>query len=165
MYLDNKRLKTRKYNNTHFFLSLYFFRIASMQDAVREENKPSILSENIRNLRKSTTTSKLWLIDNESGLFDAYDLMYNAFDGEKFIDFHKDMLKTFCIFPKTFIDSLRHLYSNEHPHLYLEAYAMKHEPLIREIIKDGTHHIFTQHFQGRIKDILNWVDSCAAGLS
>lgn len=49
-----------------------------MQDGAEAEKKPSIIEEPIRNLRKSKNREKLWLIDNESGLLDAYDLMYRS---------------------------------------------------------------------------------------
>lgn len=57
---------------------VFFFRVASMQDGAYKEKKPSIIEESIRNLRSSEHENKLWLIDNESGLIDAYDLMYRS---------------------------------------------------------------------------------------
>ena len=47
-----------------------------LQDAAEKEGRPEILSETVHNLAKSRRTGAIWLIDNESGMIDAYDLLY-----------------------------------------------------------------------------------------
>ena len=58
-------------------LFLLLLRVSSMQDGALVEEKPEVIEENIRNLRRSRDSSKLWLIDNESGFLDAYILMHS----------------------------------------------------------------------------------------
>ncbi|XP_033751381.1 uncharacterized protein LOC117335474 [Pecten maximus] len=145
------------------YLTGNYDRVASMQDAAYKEKKPSIISENIRNLRKSIKTSKLWLIDNESGLLDAYDLMYhngNGYGGEKFIKFHRDMLQTFCIFPRTIVESLVRLSMMLQPEDVLLEFARKHEPLIDVFQKDSIFRLFQTRFKERVSEVSNWVKTC-----
>ncbi|XP_069134025.1 uncharacterized protein [Argopecten irradians] len=145
------------------YLTGNYDRVASMQDAAYKEKKPSIISENIRNLRKSIKTSKLWLIDNESGLLDAYDLMYhngNGYGGEKFIKFHREMLQTFCIFPRTIVESLVKLNMMAQPEEVLLEFARKHEPLIDVFQKDSIFRLFQMRFKERLSEVADWVKTC-----
>ena len=75
-------------------------RVASMQDGAAREDRASIMRENMRNLRQVWQTSRLVLLDNESGLLDSYALMYRggADTGAQFIQFHLRMLHSICVF-------------------------------------------------------------------
>ncbi|XP_060065052.1 extracellular serine/threonine protein kinase four-jointed-like [Ylistrum balloti] len=150
------------------YLTGNYDRVASMQDAAYKEKKPSIISENIRNLRKSIKTSKLWLIDNESGLLDAYDLMYhngNGYGGEKFLKFHRDMLQTFCIFPRTIVESLVRLNMMLQPEQVLLEFARKHEPLLDVFPKDSIFKLFQTRFKERVSEVSDWVKTCNSNVS
>ena len=138
---------------------LHFFRFASMQDGAEQEKRNGVLSEKIRNLLKSTKTNKLWFIDNESGLFDAYDLLYNTV-GNNFIKYHKDMLRTLCVFQKTMVDSITQLHLSKNPHLVLEGFAARHEPLLEYFSKDYVYSIFKEKFKDRISEVFNWIQHC-----
>ena len=135
-------------------------RVASMQDGADRENKPSIMGESIRNLRQ-WPTGKLWLIDNESGLLDSYDLMYHGGEtGSRFVTFHLQMLKTMCIFHHSFVAKIRELSNLANPAEALVAYTMVQEPLYKKLLPISEHHLFTKYFHTRLKDIVHWVDNC-----
>lgn len=143
------------------FLTGNYDRFASMQDAAEKEKKPSIILENIRNLRRSTKTSKLWLIDNESGLLDAYDLLYKGGrSGARFIKFHKDMLQTMCIFQKSIADAIKLLSQTPEPHVLLEKFARKHESLLDKVPKDYSYSLFRTHFSKRLNSVQEWITHC-----
>ena len=140
----------------------FCYRVASMQDAADKEKKPSIIEEQIRNLRKSSKDGKLWLVDNESGLFDAYDLISKNYDPvtSRFTAFHDQMLQTTCIFQASVIRALEKLYRAPSPHERLINYALSFEPLIQQLPKDIRYKRFTQMFVTRIENVLNWVKKC-----
>ncbi|KAK3585410.1 hypothetical protein CHS0354_020123 [Potamilus streckersoni] len=142
------------------YLTANYDRMASMQDAADSQNKPDILQDNIRNLRKTVTTRKLWLIDNESGLLDAYELLYNDPSGVRFIKFHDQMLHTMCIFQKRLVKSISKLYHSDKPHTVLENFAKFHEPLLNKIPKDSTYSLFITYFSQRLKDVYDWIKKC-----
>ncbi|XP_046558586.1 LOW QUALITY PROTEIN: four-jointed box protein 1-like [Haliotis rubra] len=143
------------------YLTGNYDRVASMQDAAEKEKSPKIIQDNIRNLRKSTTTGKLWLIDNESGLLDAYDLLYHSgSNGEHFLHFHKEMLQTMCIFQKSLVDALYKLHGSISPHEVLEHYARTYEPLIDAVQKDATYNLFKTMFSKRLSEVIQWIKFC-----
>lgn len=131
-----------------------------MQDAADKENKPSIIRENIRNLRKSIKNDKLWLIDNESGLFDAYDTMYKNKRDERFQTFHHQMLQTMCIFQRQVAQTVKTLHFMDYPHNHLMTFASRQEPLIDRVTKDPTYTMFVTHFKTRLADVFNWMKKC-----
>ncbi|GAB1598305.1 hypothetical protein Ahia01_000107400 [Argonauta hians] len=132
-----------------------------MQDAAMKENSPGILQEHIRNLRKSPTSGKFWLIDNESGLLDAYDLLYqDKISGKHFVSFHQQMLQTMCIFQESIVNSLQTLRNLSAPHLKLEEYARHYEPLLNKIPKDYTYSLFKTMFSKRLAEVSNWIEYC-----
>lgn len=132
-----------------------------MQDAAEKEKKPSIILENIRNLRRSTKTSKLWLIDNESGLLDAYDLLYKGGrSGVRFLKFHKDMLQTMCIFQKSIAVAIKSLNQTPEPHVFLEKLARKHDSLLDKVPKDYSYSLFQNHFSQRLNSVQEWITHC-----
>merc|ERR1719419_1761868 len=144
------------------YLTGHYDRVASMQDGADREQKPSIITENIRNLRKIWQTGQLWLIDNESGMFDAYELMYKGGPmGEKFIEFHKKMLQSICIFHRKTVDKIRALSSLDRPYIVLESYASEQEPLYTKLVKNYVeYNLFKTYFHKRLKEVLDWIDSC-----
>merc|ERR1712080_593895 len=54
-------------------------------------DRPEVLSETIHNLAKSSQTDGLWLLDNESGLLDAYALLYPS--PEKGLDAEREAIR------------------------------------------------------------------------
>ncbi|XP_061166823.1 four-jointed box protein 1-like [Saccostrea echinata] len=149
------------------YLTGNYDRVASMQDAAYEQKKPSIITERIRNLFKSTKTNKFWLIDNESGLLDAYDLMYHKeLGGSRFINFHQQMLKTFCIFQKTTVTAIQRLLKEDEPHFYLYNYAMSHDPVLQKVLPNYKSNLiqkwFQMWFQRRLAEVYKWINHCAS---
>ncbi|XP_013407271.1 uncharacterized protein LOC106171460 [Lingula anatina] len=139
-------------------------RVASMQDGADKESKPSIMHENIRNLRRIPKTNKFWLIDNESGLFDAYDLMYRgAKTDQRFQQFHEQTLKLLCIFRRRIVENIFDLLKNPNPEQTLLQYAINHEPLFKKLsstltVKDN--YIFLSRFKERVEDVATWINYC-----
>lgn len=172
--LTQEKLQTLKLNDTTLsdlvqwgsmiifdYLTGNYDRVASMQDAAMKEDRPSIIQEHIRNLRKSPKTGKFWLIDNESGLLDAYDLLYrDKISGKHFVMFHQQMLRTMCIFQKSVAVSLQTLKNFTSPHNKLEEFAQQHERLLSQVPKDYTYSIFKSMFSKRLTDVSNWIEHC-----
>ncbi len=132
-----------------------------MQDGADREKKPTIMSESIRNLRKVWYTAKMWLIDNESGLFDAYELIYRGKDmGHRFVTFHLKMLRTMCIFHKDVADKIEELASQPHPDRILVDYTRAHDPLYDKLPQSVEYKLFTHHFHTRLKDVKDWIHEC-----
>ena len=78
------------------------------------ENRPEILSETVHNLLKSSDTSSLWMIDNESGLLDAYNLLDSRSSAKsaRFQRMHSDTLQTLCVFRRSSGDKVFSLYKH-----------------------------------------------------
>ena len=137
-----------------------------MQDGAYKEEKPSIITENIRNLRQTNKDKKFWLIDNESGLLDAYMLMYenHSRSGPRFIQFHSQMLKTMCIFQRKITDQVAKLASMKDPAGYLLKVTQDNEPLFKsiQIAKKDSHimRLFLDNFHNRLKEVKTWIDTC-----
>ncbi|ESP00935.1 hypothetical protein LOTGIDRAFT_238416 [Lottia gigantea] len=143
------------------YLTANYDRVGSMQDGAFREKDPSILKEHIRNLRKSVKTSKLWLIDNESGLLDAYDLLYKSGqNGKQFVTFHQQMLQTMCIFEKPLVKAIRSLHNTPEPYQTLENFARQHEPLLDQVPKDNSYSLFKTMFSKRLTDVYEWIQFC-----
>lgn len=135
-----------------------------MQDAADKEHKPSIIAEPVRNLKKSSTDEKLWLVDNECGLFDAYELLRNTkgnYSTSRFSVFHSQTLQTMCVFQAHVVQALRKLYSAPAPHERLLNFALSLEPLLQNMPRnDHYFKLFTDLFKNRVKEVLDWVDKC-----
>ena len=129
-----------------------------MQDGAEIENKPSIMHENIRNLRKSSHTDKLWFIDNESGLIDAYELLGQP--SKKFYNFHEQILKTTCIFHERTIRKISQLVRLSDPFASLLIYASEQEPLFDYEYQSHDFSWVNTKFHERLKKVLNWVENC-----
>lgn len=133
-----------------------------MQDAEDKEKNPKIIEEAIRNLRKSSQDAKLWLIDNESGLFDAYELLEPYHKNSRFTTFHNKMLKTMCVFQSSLVKSLRKLAEQPMPHKRLLQFARSFEPLIDELPRDNLYKQFVETFDKRLALVMNWIQHCQA---
>ena len=135
-----------------------------MQDSAEHDNKPSIMEEPIRNLRKSAKDGKLWLVDNESGLFDAYEVLRNVrgdYTTSRFSIFHQQTLQTMCVFQAHVIRALKKLGESSAPHERLLNYALSMEPLLTQLPRnDKNYKNFASLFPHRVKMVLNWVEKC-----
>lgn len=132
-----------------------------MQDGAEREMKPSIMSESIRNLRQIRGNGKFILIDNESGLFDGYELMYHgAQTGLQFLGFHRRLLRSTCVFRRRTVARIRWLAAKQHPDRVLEEYANFREPLYRKLKETPETGLFRTYFRVRLKEVVDWIDYC-----
>ena len=132
-----------------------------MQDAAEKEQKPHIIEEAIRNLPKSAKDNKLWLIDNESGLLDAYHLLQSPKrSSARFTNFHREMLQTTCVFQNSLVKALLKLNNHSSPHTRLLNFAKSHEPFMHEIPKDKYYKLFVSVFHSRLKNVQEWINQC-----
>ena len=130
-----------------------------MQDGAEEEHRPEIIQENIRNLC-SQPTGKLWLIDNESGLLDGYDLLYTSTAAHRFINYHERMLQSTCIFNQNTVDRLRSLASQRNPAETLVRLTIANEPLFGKLLLSAANELFYIQFNKRLLTVLSWVNQC-----
>lgn len=137
-------------------------RVASMQDGAYEKGSSDIMREHIRNLRQNWQTRKMWLIDNESGLLDSYELMYNGGEsGLRFINFHQRMLKSNCIFRRSTVGQIQQLADSDDPAYVLMKHTEHYDSLYHKLpVNSKCFKIFTAHFHIRLKEILDWAQSC-----
>jgi len=151
------------------YLTANYDRVASMQDAAEKENRPEILSETVHNLAKSTRTGSLWLIDNESGMLDAYNLLYPQFEdseakkeGNRFKNMQRDMLQTTCIFKRSTVDKIFGLYKNGDTVSLLNDFINRNEPFYGELLRSipGQDSAFRKHFQERVVEVWTWMKQC-----
>lgn len=131
-----------------------------MQDAENRENDPKIIEESIRNLKKSSTDGKLWLIDNECGLLDAYQLLEPYSSNSRFTTFHRQMLQTMCVFEMPFVQALQKLSQQPSPHMRLQNFAMSFEPLLIGLPKDRHYEKFSELFDKRLAEVVTWIENC-----
>ena len=133
-----------------------------MQDGADREHKQSILAESVRNLRKSGETGKMWFIDNESGLFDAYELLYKGpgGTGKKFIEYHNSILHTMCIFRENVVNLIEKLSAQNYPHTQLLNFAKSRDPLLGKLPDTPEHKLFKGYFHTRLKEAVNWINTC-----
>lgn len=148
-------------------------RVASMQDAADREHKPSILTETIHNLVKSRQTRTIWLIDNESGLLDAYSLLYGPPNGgegpatttnnpivNRFVQFHQAMLRTMCVFRRSTVHRIAWLSQKTRPVRVLMDYLLKREPLFRRLPDVTRNSHFIGNFKKRLTEVRLHVERC-----
>ena len=132
-----------------------------MQDGAEREQKASIMSESIRNLRKVPTTDKLWFVDNESGLFDGYELMkYGRKNGPRFVRFHEQMLHTICLFRQSLVKRIEQLAKHEDPQEVLTEFTQTQDPLYKKLPSVTKIKYFKQFFHTRLKEVVTWVEKC-----
>ncbi|GFN98758.1 four-jointed box protein 1 [Plakobranchus ocellatus] len=143
------------------YLTGNYDRVASMQDGADRENDPNILKEPIRNLRPSDGGSKLWLIDNECGLLDAYTVLYiGQYANERFVGFHDKMLRTMCVFQRKVVRNLEHLHQQAVPHQALMRYASARDKLLQEMEPDESFDLFRNKFSERLANVVKWIRHC-----
>ncbi|KAL4224500.1 hypothetical protein ACF0H5_015201 [Mactra antiquata] len=142
------------------YLTGNYDRVASMQDAENRENNPKIMEESIRNLKKSASNGKLWLIDNECGLLDAYQLLEPYSPNTRFTTFHKQMLQTMCVFERPFVTALRKLNSQPSPHKRLEKFAVSFEPMLADLPNEKLYDKFSHLFDKRLAEVISWIQHC-----
>nr|KAI8760751.1 four-jointed box protein 1-like isoform X1 [Biomphalaria glabrata] len=117
------------------YLTGNYDRVSSMLDGADKDKNPEILQEPIRNLRRSKYGgAKLWMVDNESGFLEAYDLMYGQLDnGRRFVKFHEQMLQTMCLFQKNVTSKLEELHKMTQPEEFLKNFAAGRDRLLLKI--------------------------------
>jgi len=153
------------------FLTGNYDRVSSMQDTAEKEGRPEILSETVHNLAKSSQTGGLWLLDNESGLFDAYTLLFPSQEmgpaaqneALRFRAMQTDLLQTTCIFRRQTVDRVFNLYKAGDAAGLLDAFVSRAEPLYRELLEAlprTQQDAWRDHFQGRVEEVWTWMKQC-----
>ena len=138
---------------------------------MEQEHRPSILSEPIHNLAKDTTTGRLVLLDNESGLLDAYALLYPSstlgppaqLEAARFRSMQRALLHTTCVFRRTTLQQLFGLYRAGDAVEVLEDFLTSSEPLYRQLVEEvgeGKMAGFREHFQERLEEVWGWLKEC-----
>lgn len=155
------------------YLTGNYDRVASMQDAAEREKRPEILSETVHNLVKSSDTGSLWMIDNESGMLDAYNLLYpepeerdsrSRTEAVRFQRMHSDMLQTLCVFRRSTVNKVFSLYRQGDAVTLLEDLVTRNEPVFKEMI--GFLHIqkkdraWRKYFHQRVEEVWTWMKQC-----
>ena len=143
-------------------------RVASMQDGALEKGSESVMRERIRNLRRHAATGRLWLIDNESGLVDAYELLYQTSDRRtrgRFYRFHRRTLRSVCVFRRrtlAAVAALARLGGATAAADRLVALVSRQEALYTRLPPDDAQMaVFRQKFATRLRDVVEWARTCA----
>ena len=141
-----------------------------LQDARHEaerENKPELLQEPVHNLVKSSQTGSLWMIDNEKGLLDAYNLLYpkdpaQEKEGSRLRKMHTDMLQTMCVFRRQTFKRVFSLYKHDDGVSLLLEFVTRNEPYFKEMLGylQGKDKAWRQHFQERVEEVWSWMKQC-----
>lgn len=145
------------------YLTGNYDRVAYMQDAAQKEGRPQILSGTIHNLVRRKTTDALWLLDNESGLMDAYTLLYSTADpiqSSRFHAFHKQMLESMCIFRRSTMEAVLGLHRHPEPHVVLVDFVKQHEALFHLLPDPLGNPLFVKYFPLRVKEVHDWISKC-----
>jgi len=153
------------------FLTGNYDRVSSMQDTAEKEERPEILSETVHNLAKSSQTGGLWLLDNESGLLDAYSLLFPSREmgpaaqkeALRFRAMQTDLLQTTCIFRRQTVDRVFNLYKAGDAAELLDAFVGKAEPLYRDLVQalpEIQQDAWREHFQERVEEVWTWMKQC-----
>jgi len=152
------------------FITGNYDRVASMQDAAEKEKRPDILSETVHNLASSSRTGSIWLIDNESGMLDSYNLLYPQFEDKeaeleanRFQRMQLDLLQTTCIFRRNTVDRVFSLYrSGENLPSLLDSFIANNEPLYPELLASlrGRDLAYRKHLHDRVTEVWTWMKQC-----
>nr|XP_053627914.1 extracellular serine/threonine protein kinase four-jointed-like [Cherax quadricarinatus] len=145
------------------YLTGNYDRVAYMQDAAEKESRPQILTGTIHNLVRSETTDALWLLDNESGLMDAYTLLYGAADpaqSSRFHAFHERMLASLCVFRRSTMEAVLGLAQHPQPARLLVGFAKTNEPLFGKLPDPLKNELFVTHFPQRLARVRDWMSKC-----
>lgn len=146
------------------YLTGNYDRVAYMQDAAEKEGRPQILTGTIHNLVRSEATDALWLLDNESGLVDAYTLLYGTADpvqSARFSAFHTRMLKSMCVFRRSTMEAILGLAHHPAPQTLLVDFVKLHEPLFGRLPDPLENKLFMKHFPQRLAQVHDWMVKCA----
>ena len=140
------------------------------KDAAEKEDRPEILSETVHNLVKSSDTGSLWMIDNESGLLDAYNLLYpeerdsrSSTKAARFQKMHTDTLQTLCVFRRSTVDKVFSLYKQgDMAVTLLEDLVTRNEPVFKEMILQiqNKDRAWRKYFHLRIEEVWTWMKQC-----
>nr|XP_027232670.1 extracellular serine/threonine protein kinase four-jointed-like [Penaeus vannamei] len=146
------------------YLTGNYDRLAYMQDAAEKEGRPQILSGTIHNLVRSEATDALWLLDNESGLMDAYSLLYGASSdpaqASRFQGFHTRALRSMCLFRRSTMEAVLGLASHPEPHSLLVTFLRENEPLAGQLPDPLANPLFARHFAERVREVHSWMVKC-----
>lgn len=153
------------------YLTGNYDRVASMQDAAEKEKRPEILSETVHNLVRSSDTGSLWMIDNESGLLDAYNLLYpeardsrSRTEAERFQRMHSDMLQTLCVFRRSTVNKVFSLYKHGDAVTLMENLVTRNEPVFKEMMGylqiQNKDRAWRRHFHQRVEEVWTWMKQC-----
>ncbi|KAG7153290.1 extracellular serine/threonine protein kinase four-jointed-like [Homarus americanus] len=150
------------------YLTGNYDRVAYMQDAAEKEGRPQILSGTIHNLVRSEATDALWLLDNESGLMDAYTLLYGTADpaqSSRFLTFHTRMLESMCIFRRSTMEAILGLIHHPEPQNLLVEFVKAHEPLFHKLPDPKLNDVFVKYFPQRVAQVHDWMAKCVASIA
>ena len=110
------------------------------------------------------------MIDNESGLLDAYNLLYpieggeiRDQEGERFRRMHIDMLQTLCIFRRQTVNKIFNLYKQGDGVTHLLEFVSRNEPYFKEMygyLRPGQDFAWRRHFQERVEEVWTWMKQC-----
>ncbi|XP_064090573.1 uncharacterized protein LOC135204323 [Macrobrachium nipponense] len=145
------------------YLTANYDRVAYMQDAAEKEGRLRVLSGTVHNLVRNTKTDALWLLDNESGLVDAYTLLYGTADpvqSSRFNHFHRQMLESMCIFRRSTMEAILGLHRHPEPHAFLVDFARRHEPLFHLLPDPLKNPLFAKYFPVRVGEVYQWMSAC-----
>lgn len=134
-----------------------------MQDGAAQESNPDIMRQSVRNLRCQWPSGKLWLIDNESGLLDAYMLLYGpnaGSSGTQFLQFHRRVLQSTCLFRRRTVRRLLWLLEQSSPSHHLESVAADSDPLYHRLKPTAELELFRQYFRIRLNEVIQWINKC-----
>ena len=135
----------------------------SFQDGAESEGNLGLLKETVHNLGRSTKTSSLWMLDNESAFLDAYALMYargaqsDAQSGKRFVRLHDRILQTVCLFRRQTVERVEALAQSQRPDQILLGFVDKGEPLFRKLPKVHADSPFGLNFAHRLDKLVKWV--------
>ena len=121
------------------------------------------MKETVHNLGRSTKTSSLWMLDNESSFLDAYTLMYApGSQGHKFVRFHARALQTLCLFRRRTVERVEALASSDQPDQLLLEFVRKGEPLFDKlpVLDAAALSRFSIVFARRLRMVAQWFETC-----
>ena len=109
------------------------------------------------------------MIDNESGLLDAYNLLYPQSadswmkkEAARFLRMHKDMLQTLCVFRRSTVNKVFSLYKQGDAVSLLSQFVSRNEPYFKEMMGylQGQDKAWRKHFQERVEEVWTWMKQC-----
>ena len=156
----------RKINNVSGIVFKIFF---LFQDEADREHRPEMLSETVDNVVRSSRTGSLWMVDNETGLLDAYNLLYPdntdtaaLKEGERLRRMQQVMLQTMCVFRRGTVKKVFSLYKHGDAVSLLTEFISRNEPYFQEMLGylQGQDKAWRKHFQERVEEVWTWMKQC-----